>query len=145
MSGIDYGYIEFRSPTGVDFIYNHDWGNGELELTQEGSISIPQFIEPGLYTLNYYQVRDLSGNYGYYYPEDFYSWGFPTEFFVINNPSVCDILGDINDDLILNVQDIVLIINLILDGEYDECGDINSDGEINVLDVVTVVNIILEL
>jgi len=54
------------------------------------------------------------------------------------------ILGDINNDSILNVQDIVLMITLILDGEYDECGDVNSDGTINVQDVVILVNIILD-
>ena len=55
------------------------------------------------------------------------------------------ILGDINNDSILNVQDIVLMITLILDGEYDECGDVNSDGDLNILDVITFVNIILSI
>jgi len=55
------------------------------------------------------------------------------------------ILGDLNNDSILNVQDIVLMITLILDGEYDECGDVNSDGTINVQDVVIFVNIILSI
>ena len=63
----------------------------------------------------------------------------------IYQPQNCNecILGDINNDSILNVQDIVLMITLILDGEYDECGDVNSDGTINVQDVVIFVNIIL--
>jgi len=53
------------------------------------------------------------------------------------------ILGDINNDSILNILDIVSMVNLILDGEYDGCGDVNSDGVLNILDVVTLVNIIL--
>jgi len=53
------------------------------------------------------------------------------------------ILGDINNDSILNILDIVSMITLILDGEYDECGDVNSDGDLNILDVITFVNIIL--
>jgi len=55
------------------------------------------------------------------------------------------ILGDINNDSLLDVLDIVSMINLILDGEYDECGDVNSDGDLNVLDVITFVNIILSI
>jgi len=55
----------------------------------------------------------------------------------------CLFPGDVNNDSILNILDIVLMITLILDGEYDECGDINSDGDMNILDIVTLVNIIL--
>ena len=55
------------------------------------------------------------------------------------------ILGDINNDSILNILDIVSMVNLILDGEYDGCGDVNSDGELNVIDVVIFVNIILSI
>ena len=59
----------------------------------------------------------------------------------------CDecILGDVNNDSILNILDIVSMITLILDGEYDECGDVNSDGELNILGVITFVNIILSI
>jgi len=53
------------------------------------------------------------------------------------------LLGDINNDSILNILDIVSMITLILDGKYDDCGDVNSDGILNVLDVVIFVNIIL--
>ena len=55
------------------------------------------------------------------------------------------LLGDINNDSILNILDIVSMITLILDGEYDECGDVNSDGTLNVQDVVIFVNIILSI
>ena len=53
-------------------------------------------------------------------------------------------LGDINGDSSLNILDLVLISNLILDDDYNECGDTNSDGELNILDLVTLVNIILD-
>ena len=55
------------------------------------------------------------------------------------------ILGDINNDSILNILDIVSMITLILYGEYDFCVDVNSDGELNVIDVVIFVNIILSI
>ena len=55
------------------------------------------------------------------------------------------IIGDVNNDSILNILDIVSMITLILDGEYHECGDVNSDGVLNILDVVIFVNIILSI
>ncbi len=51
--------------------------------------------------------------------------------------------GDINDDGLVNVVDVVLLINLILHDGENASADMNNDGEINVLDVVLVVNIIL--
>jgi len=63
-------------------------------------------------------------------------------FYVIANNSV---LGDINQDGLVNVLDIVNLINIILDeASNNEFSDINEDGVINILDIVLLVNIILE-
>ena len=51
--------------------------------------------------------------------------------------------GDVNDDGTTNVIDVVLLVNIILDNEWNISGDINSDGTNNVIDVVMLVNIIL--
>ena len=53
------------------------------------------------------------------------------------------ILGDVNGDATVNVQDIILIVNSILSGQINPSGDINGDGLLNILDVVQVTNIIL--
>ena len=54
------------------------------------------------------------------------------------------LLGDINDDLQINIQDIILIINLILeDGDYIEIADINQDNGISILDVILLINLII--
>ena len=53
------------------------------------------------------------------------------------------LLGDINGDQLLNIQDIVLSINVILANEYNESADLNTDGIVNILDIVQLVNIIL--
>ena len=53
------------------------------------------------------------------------------------------ILGDINEDGYINVQDIVLVVNLVIDNNYNYLGDLNSDNLVNVLDVVLLINIIL--
>ena len=53
-------------------------------------------------------------------------------------------LGDINEDGIINILDVVIIINIILNTEYNELADLNDDDIINVLDIVQLVNIVLE-
>ena len=55
--------------------------------------------------------------------------------------------GDLNNDENINVLDIIILINLILNGEWTpeqlEVGDMNGDETLDVLDIVTIVNIIL--
>ena len=58
---------------------------------------------------------------------------------------VNNIAGDINNDFMVNIIDIVELINLILDTEYNENGDLNNDGTLNILDVISLVNIILNI
>ena len=56
--------------------------------------------------------------------------------------------GDVNDDGILNVLDVVMMVNVILENttfteQQIQAGDMNQDGGINVLDVVQAVNQII--
>tara|TARA_B100000686_G_C16377428_1_gene755702 strand:+ start:399 stop:683 length:285 start_codon:yes stop_codon:yes gene_type:complete len=51
--------------------------------------------------------------------------------------------GDINNDDIINIQDVILTINLILDGEYILFVDLNYDNIIDILDLVLLIDIIL--
>jgi hypothetical protein len=52
-------------------------------------------------------------------------------------------LGDLNADNSINIQDIVLVVNLVLTNQYDNLADLNLDNTVNVLDVIQIVNIIL--
>ena len=53
--------------------------------------------------------------------------------------------GDLNDDGVNNVLDVILMVNIVLGLEpFNTSADMNSDGSVNVLDVVILVNIILE-
>ena len=52
-------------------------------------------------------------------------------------------LGDGNQDGVVDVLDIVLLVGVILDVEYNASFDMNSDGAVDVLDVVQIVNLIL--
>ena len=60
--------------------------------------------------------------------------------FYINN----SILGDINNDYIINVLDAIGLINLILSLEYNSSVDLNLDDVLDILDVILIINIILE-
>ncbi len=56
--------------------------------------------------------------------------------------SIC--LGDMNGDGVLNVLDVVILTNLILEGDdSNPAGDLNQDGSLNILDIVSLVNLIL--
>ena len=51
--------------------------------------------------------------------------------------------GDVNGDGIVNGTDIQAVINVIVDGEYDEKADVNEDGQVNGTDIQEVINIIV--
>ena len=53
------------------------------------------------------------------------------------------VLGDINADSVVNIQDVILLVNMILGNQVDDVGDINADGTVNVLDIIQLVNMIL--
>ena len=52
-------------------------------------------------------------------------------------------MGDLNSDGTLDILDVIAIINLVLDDEYNPVGDMNYDGSLNIVDVIIVVNAIL--
>ena len=64
---------------------------------------------------------------------------------LISNIPEDTILGDINQDLSVDILDVVILVNYILTSNGSELdgSDINLDGDVNVLDVVTLVNMIL--
>ena len=56
--------------------------------------------------------------------------------------------GDVNNDMLVDVEDVVGIVNMILgepaDNFNEANADVTGDGKIDVDDVVAVVNIILD-
>ena len=54
-----------------------------------------------------------------------------------------NLTGDVNSDSAIDVLDVVLLVNLVLNLEYDVLGDMNLDESLNILDVVQLVNFIL--
>ena len=54
------------------------------------------------------------------------------------------LVGDFNNDGIINILDVIQLVNIVLENEYDSIVDLNEDGIINILDIVQLVNIILD-
>ena len=66
----------------------------------------------------------------------------------VGNPCESQLAGDINQDNILNILDVVLVVNYVIGVDSpgfceSEAADMNQDSIINVLDIVLVVNSIL--
>ena len=72
----------------------------------------------------------------------------PVNLTILDSPCADQVIGDLNNDGVWNVIDIINIVNIILDGSTNDCdyiiGDLNQDDEINVVDIILVVNIILD-
>ena len=53
------------------------------------------------------------------------------------------LFGDINDDQIIDVIDIISLINFILESNDNLIADLNDDETLNILDIVILINLIL--
>jgi len=108
-------------------------------------------------TFGTYEV-EIRGELGAYCDDDelldiYSEWQITVEYeddITILNGQECTPNGDINEDGITNVIDIVQMVNSILDDsieltDYQICLlDLNTDGLVNVIDIVSLVNLILE-
>ena len=87
------------------------------------SIIFSQDFNPGPYGMNYF---DIAG---------------PFNFKDLNNNN--NILGDVNYDSNLNVEDVIIVINLILDIDndgLDAIADINQDQGLNIQDITLLID-----
>ena len=72
---------------------------------------------------------------------------FSIDIFDLNDSCV---IGDLNEDSLINVQDIVTMVSIIIESNQDEINeylcsaDINNDSAINVQDIISLINIILD-
>jgi hypothetical protein len=60
----------------------------------------------------------------------------------------CNYIGDLNNDLHINVFDVIILLDCILDDQLicnEICSDINMDQSINILDVISIVSLILDI
>ena len=92
------------------------------------------------YALNWmkYQVLD-----DFTYCESLLEVPSSSSQYLINITCEDALIGDLNGDSLINVQDIILTVNLVLSSQYDSAADFNMDNTVDVLDVVQLLNIIL--
>ena len=60
--------------------------------------------------------------------------------FFVNHSTI----GDVNNDGGINIYDLVIMIGLVINNDYDENADIDGDGIVNVQDIILIVNTILD-
>ena len=58
--------------------------------------------------------------------------------------------GDVNEDEMLNILDIVIVVNFVLGTDAPtsnefSLADLNGDGVLNILDIVSLTNLILDV
>jgi len=103
------------------------------------------FFDPELNLIDQISFGSQSDDISYGRETDgTYSWQFfdnPTPNYS-NSDNPCQ-TGDINCDNNLDIIDAVLMVNLVLEGEYESAGDLNEDGALDILDIIQLVNIIL--
>jgi len=93
-----------------------------IEVDLEGEIIWDYFFESGI--ASHWIARAQK------YPIDYFVNSFT--------------LGDVNDDGLINILDVVSTVNIVLgQAEWVDSADYNSDGIINILDIVSIVNIIM--
>ena len=158
--------IEFQPPILSNGLYSLDanepfepneytWINHSsnyYSLSHSGAFRMPNgntlitiFGVPPLYEINIIEI-DENGVLQWEYLGSFITFRASKYPYTYFNSMVQ--IGDINEDGLLNILDIVILVNCVLQIGYgyecyDELGDANLDGVINILDVVILINIIL--
>ena len=158
--------IEFQPPILSNGLYSLDeyepfepneytWINHSsnyYSLSHSGAFRMPNgntlitiFGVPPLYEINIIEI-DENGVLQWEYLGSFITFRASKYPYTYFNSMVQ--IGDINEDGLLNILDIVILVNCVLQIGYgyecyDELGDTNLDGFINILDVVILINIIL--
>ena len=103
MSGTGDCGIRFKSPSDIDSVYGSIWCNNQLECFENGDITVPQFIEPGIWIIDYIYCYDESGNDIDLNYDEIVDLGFSYEFEVINNSGFCTV-EDIHTYYVLRRQ-----------------------------------------
>ena len=120
------------------------WGNIWTQFELNPGIGIiynnPEFIDSNHWNFNVNSISPCidSGNPNFYDGD-----GSISDIGALPYIQSCSIIGDINNDIQVNVLDIVYLVNCILLNECYECSDLNNDGIVNILDIIDIVNIII--
>ncbi len=144
----DYGFenivIIAIGQTNISSFNNSFCANSDLPLVMDPYPNLPireQFLPYG--GSHDFVIVDYDGNYLDHI--NFLSLGNVEKNYIIDvleDNYNQTILGDVNGDTFVNIQDVILLVNIILDNSSENI-DINGDGATNILDVIQIVNLIL--
>ena len=123
-------------------------GDGEFEYENCTMIIPPGSNFLGTNRDDVFDSSDIEIKYTFYvHYENNSFWGSAWNEYYYLGISEC-VSGDLNEDGLVNVQDIISLVNAILSpgSLSDICAaDLNGDGNLNVQDIVGLVNLILSL
>ena len=127
------------------------WSN-KNNLTQINFQDLNDNVEIQVYssassTVNFTHYKVYGGGHEWFWN----NWGFNASEELLNyflqyrlsDFLQTNLLGDLNNDEEVNILDILLIIDLILESNFNEQADINTDSYIDILDIIEIVQIIL--
>ena len=127
---MSYRYMFSDLMDGGDQIFNYDEGSLDIEPYDSAELS---------FTVNS-DVEITSTQIMLSIWPDYHEYALKELMFSVSLDST---LGDVNSDGVVNILDVVLLVNIIINGDDNPNADINDDGIINVLDIVVLINIIL--
>ena len=117
----------------------------ELVPYENSQMAYDQFLVNGAQDIHLEPIPENFGGHSYVAP-----WALFGAYQIAKDIMMINELGDINQDGILNILDLIGIANIILGGSgwggFDYtlwASDVNMDADINIQDIVALVNIIL--
>ena len=142
---VDVGYCEeVEMPECSEMSQSECSSNGSCDWVEDIEIGNCSDITNGS---ECYQTNQCSwynaGNYGYWY-DNCYGGTYEIDNSYCEESSAPEYqLGDVNQDSIINIQDVIIIVNLVLNNNYNYLADMNDDHRIDILDIIELVNRIL--
>ena len=131
--------------TNISSFNNNFCANSDLPLVMDLYPSLPIREQFSPYGLDHYLViLDFDGNYINHI--DLPNLGNAQKNYIrsiLEEYFDESLIGDINNDLVVNVQDIILLVNMILSNQIDFIADLNEDSNVDILDIILLINIIL--
>jgi hypothetical protein len=130
------GYVSYWHSEGkVPWLYNP---SAQIMISYDDEESISE-------KASYILTEDIGGAMFWEFSSDKFSHLLNVVNNVFNQEPNDNIIGDFNNDEIINILDIVILVEHILSPAAVELdgADINGDGNVNVVDIVFLVGLIL--
>jgi len=130
------GYVSYWHSEGkVPWLYNPFT---QIMISYDDEISIAE-------KASYILEEDIGGAMFWEFSSDKFSHLLNVVDYVFNQESFDNMIGDLNNDEIINVLDVVILVEHILSPAAVELdgADVNDDGNVNVIDVILLVDLIL--